>query len=72
MQAHIKTKQSIQKSRLFLILFALLFLTAVFVDLYQSSKSTAGLNIYKGKVTFKGVAEAFKLDYTPPEKAILD
>jgi alanine dehydrogenase len=32
----------------------------------------AGLNVYKGKVTFKGVAEAFNLDYIPPEKAILD
>ena len=32
----------------------------------------SGLNVHKGKITFKGVAEAFNLDYTPPEKAILD
>ena len=31
----------------------------------------AGLNVYKGKVTFKGVAEAFNLNYTPAEKALL-
>ena len=30
----------------------------------------AGLNLYKGKVTFKGVAEAFNLEYTPAEKAL--
>ena len=24
-----------------------------------------GLNIYKGKITHSGVAEAFNLDYTP-------
>ena len=29
-----------------------------------------GLNIYKGSVTHPGVASAFSLDYTPPEKAI--
>ena len=40
--------------------------------LTENKNYLAGLNIYKGKVTFKGVAEAFKLDYTPPEKAILD
>ncbi len=32
----------------------------------------AGLNIYKGKITFKGVADAFKLDYTPPDKALIE
>ena len=32
----------------------------------------AGLNLYKGKVTFKGVADAFKLKYTPPDQAIRD
>ena len=30
----------------------------------------AGLNIFKGKITCKGVAEAFKIKYFPPEKAI--
>jgi alanine dehydrogenase len=29
-----------------------------------------GLNIYKGKVTHKGVADAFNLEYTKPEEAI--
>ena len=32
----------------------------------------AGLNVYKGKITFKGVADAFNLKYIPPEKAITD
>ena len=32
----------------------------------------AGLNLYKGKVTFKGVAEAFNLEYTPAGKALKD
>ena len=26
----------------------------------------------KGKITFKGVAEAFNLNYTPAEKALLE
>ncbi len=30
----------------------------------------AGLNIFKGKITCKGVADAFKIRYFPPEKAI--
>ena len=40
--------------------------------LTENKNYLAGLNVYKGKITFKGVAEAFNLDYTPPEKAILD
>ena len=32
----------------------------------------SGLNIYKGKITFKGVADALKLNYTPPDKALID
>ena len=40
--------------------------------LTESKNYLAGLNVYKGKITFKGVAEAFNLDYIPPEKAILD
>ena len=32
----------------------------------------AGLNIHKSKITYKGVADAFNLEYTPPEKAILE
>ena len=40
--------------------------------LTENKNYLAGLNVYKGKVTFKGVAEAFNLKYMPPEKAILD
>ena len=40
--------------------------------LTENKNYLAGLNVYKGKVTFKGVAEAFNFDYMPPEKAILD
>ena len=29
-------------------------------------------NIYKGKVTFKGVADALNLSYTPPDSALSD
>ena len=32
----------------------------------------AGLNIYKGKITCKGVAQSFDFEYTPPEQAILE
>ncbi len=32
----------------------------------------AGLNVYKGKVTFKGVADAFNLPFTPAEEALID
>ena len=38
--------------------------------LQKNKNYLAGLNVYKGKVTFKGVAEAFKLNYTPPDKAL--
>lgn len=51
MQAHIKTKQNISKSRLFLILSTLLLLIALFVGFYQSSKSPASLDIYEVKFT---------------------
>ena len=40
--------------------------------LSENKNYLAGLNVYKGKVTFKGVAEAFSLEYHPPEKAILE
>ena len=40
--------------------------------LKENKNYLAGLNIYKGKITFKGVSEAFKLDYTPASEAILD
>ena len=38
--------------------------------LQENKNYLAGLNVYKGKITFKGVAEAFKFEYTPPEKAL--
>ncbi len=40
--------------------------------LKENKNYLAGLNIYKGKVTFKGVADAFNLNYTPAEQAILE
>ena len=39
--------------------------------LQENKNYLAGLNVYKGKITFKGVAEAFKLNYTPAEQALL-
>ena len=38
--------------------------------LKENKNYLAGLNVYKGKITFKGVAEAFKLNYTSPEIAL--
>ena len=40
--------------------------------LNENKNYLAGLNVFKGKITFKGVAEAFKLNYTPAEKALLE
>jgi len=40
--------------------------------LKENKNFQAGLNVYKGKVTYKGVAQAFNLDYTPAETALLD
>ena len=39
--------------------------------LQENKNYLAGLNVYKGKITFKGVAEAFNLNYTPAEEALL-
>ena len=40
-------------------------------DTLQNNKNyLAGLNIYKGSITYKGVADAFGLKYIPPEKVI--
>ena len=36
----------------------------------QSSALMAGLNTYAGKLTYKGVADAFDLPYTAPESAL--
>ena len=38
--------------------------------LQENKNYLAGLNVFKGKVTYKGVADAFKLSYTPPEQAL--
>ena len=32
--------------------------------LMENKNYLAGLNIYKGKITFKGVSDAFNLEYT--------
>ena len=40
--------------------------------LKENKNYLAGLNIFKGKITFKGVADAFNLKYTPAEKALLE
>ena len=40
--------------------------------LKENKNYLAGLNIYKGLVTFKGVADAFSLKYTPASKALSD
>jgi alanine dehydrogenase len=40
--------------------------------LQEDKNYLAGLNVYKGKITYKGVSEAFNLDYTPADKAISD
>ena len=38
--------------------------------LKENKNFLAGLNVFKGKVTYKGVADAFKLDYFSPEELI--
>ena len=38
--------------------------------LRENKNYLAGLNVFKGKVTFEGVAKAFNLRYTPPEQAL--
>ncbi len=40
--------------------------------LKENKNYLAGLNVHKGKITFKGVADAFNFKYTPPDKAILE
>ena len=40
--------------------------------LKENKNYLAGLNIYKGLVTFKSVADAFSLKYTPASKALSD
>ncbi len=38
--------------------------------LQENKNYLAGLNVFKGKVTCKGVADALKLNYTSPEQAL--
>jgi len=38
--------------------------------LEENKNYLAGLNVCKGKITYKGVADAFDLPYTPAEKAL--
>ena len=40
--------------------------------LQENKNYLAGLNVYKGKITFKGVAEAFNLKHTPAEEALME
>ncbi len=38
--------------------------------LQENKNYLAGLNVYRGKITCKGVAEALSYDYLPPEEAL--
>ena len=38
--------------------------------LQENKNYLAGLNVYRGHITHKGVADAFKMKYYPPEKLI--
>ncbi len=38
--------------------------------LQENKNYLAGLNVYKGKITYKGVSDAFNLEYVPAEKAL--
>ena len=40
--------------------------------LQENKNYLAGLNIYKGKVTYEGVSKAFNFDYTPAKSVIFD
>ena len=40
--------------------------------LKENKNYLAGLNLHKGKITFKGVADAFGFDYTPADRALLE
>ena len=40
--------------------------------LIDNKNYLAGLNVFRGKITCKGVAEALKLEYTPAERALLE
>tara|TARA_B100001059_G_C17776763_1_gene551760 strand:+ start:233 stop:1357 length:1125 start_codon:yes stop_codon:yes gene_type:complete len=36
----------------------------------ENKNYLSGLNVFKGQITYKGVADAFNLDYVPPEKIL--
>ena len=38
--------------------------------LKENKNYLAGLNVFKGAITCKGVADSFKMKYTPPDKAL--
>ncbi len=38
--------------------------------LQENKNYAAGLNIYRGRITHKGVADAFKMQYYPPQEAL--
>jgi alanine dehydrogenase len=38
--------------------------------LKENKNYLAGLNVFKGQITYKGVADALNLKYTPPENLI--
>ncbi len=40
--------------------------------LLENDNYLAGLNVYKGKITFKEVAKAFNLEFFPPKQALLE
>ena len=39
--------------------------------LSENKNYLSGLNVFKGSITYKGVADAFKLNYCPPEEVIV-
>jgi alanine dehydrogenase len=38
--------------------------------LKENKNYLAGLNIFKGQITYKGVADAFNFKYIPPENIL--
>mgnify|MGYP001259000728 CR=1 FL=1 len=39
--------------------------------LSENKNYLSGLNVFKGSITYKGVSDAFRLNYCPPEEAIV-
>ena len=39
--------------------------------LSENKNYLSGLNIFKGAITYRGVSDAFKLNYCPPEEVIV-